>query len=66
MSDESSLGLAPAVVYQLFQTLKKLKEPGLTMLLVEQNVHLALAVADDAYVIAEGKLALRLPRLADM
>jgi branched-chain amino acid transport system ATP-binding protein len=54
--DELSLGLAPVVVYQLFQTLKKLKNAGLTILLVEQNVHLALAVSDYAYVIAEGRL----------
>ncbi len=54
--DELSLGLAPVVVYQLFQTLKKLKDNGLTILLVEQNVHLALAVSDYAYVIAEGRL----------
>ncbi len=54
--DEMSLGLAPVLVYQLFQTLKKLKDVGLTILLVEQNVHLALAVSDYAYVIAEGKL----------
>jgi branched-chain amino acid transport system ATP-binding protein len=54
--DELSLGLAPVVVYQLFTTLKKLKDAGLTILLVEQNVHLALAVSDYAYVIAEGRL----------
>ncbi len=42
--DELSLGLAPVVVYQLFATLKQLKEAGLTILLVEQNVHLALAL----------------------
>jgi len=54
--DELSLGLAPVVVYQLFQTLKKLKDAGLTILLVEQNVHLALAVSDYAYVISEGRL----------
>jgi branched-chain amino acid transport system ATP-binding protein len=54
--DELSLGLAPLLVYQLFMTLKQLKEEGLTILLVEQNVHLALAVSDYAYVIAEGKL----------
>ena len=54
--DELSLGLAPVLVYQLFKTLKQLKEAGLTILLVEQNVHLALAVSDYAYVIAEGKL----------
>jgi branched-chain amino acid transport system ATP-binding protein len=54
--DELSLGLAPVIVYQLFQTLKRLKEGGLSILLVEQNVHLALAVSDYAYVVAEGKL----------
>jgi len=54
--DEMSLGLAPVLVYQLFTTLKTLKEAGLTILLVEQNVHLALAVSDYAYVIAEGRL----------
>ena len=54
--DELSLGLAPVLVHQLFMTLKRLKEGGLTILLVEQNVHLALAVSDYAYVIAEGRL----------
>jgi branched-chain amino acid transport system ATP-binding protein len=54
--DEMSLGLAPVLVYQLFVTLKKLKEAGLTILLVEQNVHLAFAVSDYAYVIAEGRV----------
>jgi branched-chain amino acid transport system ATP-binding protein len=54
--DELSLGLAPVVVYQLLSTLKKLKEQGLTILLVEQNVHLALALSDYAYVVAEGRI----------
>jgi branched-chain amino acid transport system ATP-binding protein len=54
--DELSLGLAPVVLHQLFGTLKRLKDAGLTILLVEQNVHLALAVADHAYVIAEGRV----------
>jgi branched-chain amino acid transport system ATP-binding protein len=54
--DELSLGLAPMVVYQLLMTLKKLKEAGLTILLVEQNVHLALALSDYAYVVAEGRI----------
>jgi branched-chain amino acid transport system ATP-binding protein len=54
--DEMSLGLAPVLVYQLFTALKKLKEAGLTILLVEQNVHLALAVSDYAYVLAEGRM----------
>jgi branched-chain amino acid transport system ATP-binding protein len=54
--DELSLGLAPVVVHALFNTLKKLKASGLTILLVEQNVHLAFALSDHAYVIAEGRL----------
>jgi branched-chain amino acid transport system ATP-binding protein len=54
--DELSLGLAPVVVYQLLATLRKLKQNGLTILLVEQNVHLALAVSDYAYVVAEGRI----------
>ena len=54
--DELSLGLAPVFVYQLFAALKALKDTGLTVLLVEQNVHLAFAVSDYAYVIAEGRL----------
>jgi branched-chain amino acid transport system ATP-binding protein len=54
--DELSLGLAPVVVYQLLATLKQLKQAGLTILLVEQNVHLALALSDYAYVVAEGRI----------
>jgi branched-chain amino acid transport system ATP-binding protein len=54
--DELSLGLAPLFVYQLFAALKALTDTGLTVLLVEQNVHLAFAVSDYAYVIAEGRL----------
>ncbi len=54
--DELSLGLAPVVVQQIFSTLKTLKDDGLTILLVEQNVHLAFALSDYAYVIAEGRV----------
>lgn len=53
--DELSLGLAPVVVQQLTQTLKALQADGVTILLVEQNVHLALALSDYAYVIANGR-----------
>ena len=53
--DELSLGLAPMVVQQLSGTLKVLKDSGMTILLVEQNVHLALALTDYADVIAEGR-----------
>jgi len=55
--DELSLGLAPVVVQQLVATLKSLKASGVTILLVEQNVHLALALSDYAFVIAEGRPA---------
>jgi branched-chain amino acid transport system ATP-binding protein len=54
--DEMSLGLSPVLTYQLFVTLKTLRAEGLTILLVEQNVHLALAVSDYTYVIAEGRI----------
>ena len=54
--DELSLGLAPLVIHQLLATLVRLKEEGLTILLVEQNVHLALAVSDYAYVVSEGRV----------
>ena len=53
--DELSLGLAPVIVQQLVETLKTLISSGVTILLVEQNVHLALALSDYAYVIAEGR-----------
>jgi branched-chain amino acid transport system ATP-binding protein len=55
MIDELSLGLAPLVVQQLTGTLKALKDSGMTILLVEQNVRLALALSDYAYVITEGR-----------
>jgi branched-chain amino acid transport system ATP-binding protein len=53
--DELSLGLSPIVIQQLLTTLVTLRKEGLTILLVEQNVHLALAVSDYAYVVAEGR-----------
>ena len=56
MFDELSLGLAPFLVLSLFEILRRLKEQGLTMLLVEQNVQMALAVSDYAYVLAEGRV----------
>ena len=53
--DELSLGLAPVVVQQLGEVLRALRASGVTILLVEQNVHLALTLSDYAYVIAEGR-----------
>lgn len=59
--DELSLGLAPVLVLQLFESLKLLRDEGITLLLVEQNVHLALAISDYGYVLAEGKIELEGP-----
>jgi len=56
MIDELSLGLAPVLAQQLFMTLKTLKGQGITIILVEQNVHLGLAVSDYTYVFAEGRV----------
>lgn len=53
--DELSLGLAPVLVLDLFESLKMLKSEGITILLVEQNVQMALAVSDYGYVLAEGR-----------
>ena len=61
MIDELSLGLAPVVAQQLFLTLKTLKQQGLTIVLVEQNVHLALALSDYTYVLAQGRVHLEGP-----
>ena len=61
MIDELSLGLAPVLAQSLFGTLKRLKDEGLTILLVEQNVHLALALSDYAYVLAEGRVKIEGP-----
>ena len=57
--DELSLGLAPVLVLTLFESLKQLREQGLTILLVEQNVQLALAISDYGYVIVEGQIPLQ-------
>jgi branched-chain amino acid transport system ATP-binding protein len=61
MFDELSLGLAPFLVLDLFKVLQKLKAQGLTMLLVEQNVQMALAVSDYAYVLTDGRVELEGP-----
>jgi branched-chain amino acid transport system ATP-binding protein len=55
MIDELSLGLAPVVVQQFVTALNALRQTGVTLLLVEQNVRLALTISDYAYVIAEGR-----------
>jgi len=61
MIDELSLGLAPVLVLGLFESLKQLKSEGITLLLVEQNVQMALAVSDYGFVLAHGKVELEGP-----
>ena len=56
--DEPSLGLAPLMVERIFETIASLKASELTILLVEQNVHHALDVADRAYVLETGRVTL--------
>lgn len=67
MLDEPSLGLAPAVVESMYETLARLRGEGLTLLLAEQAVELALEVADYAYVLQTGRTVLEGPaaKLAD-
>ena len=54
--DEPSLGLAPVIIAQVFEALAELKSRGLTILLVEQNAHLALSASDRAYVLERGTI----------
>jgi branched-chain amino acid transport system ATP-binding protein len=61
MLDEPSLGLAPAIVEQLYETLVRLHEDGLILLLAEQSVPLALQIADYGYVLQTGRTVLHGP-----
>ena len=56
--DELSLGLSPILALSLFESLIQLKKQGLTMLLVEQNVAMALGVSDYGYVLSQGRVSL--------
>ena len=58
MLDEPSLGLAPLVVRDIFNTIDGLRSTGVTIVLVEQNARAALAVADYGYVLEMGQIAL--------
>ena len=62
MIDEASLGLAPRIVGDLMQTITRIREEGVTVLLVEQNVHYALKIVDYAYVMETGRIVLEGPR----
>lgn len=59
--DEPSLGLAPVIVQEVFAILQRLKGEGRTILLVEQNTHMALGVADHVYLMQSGKATLSKP-----
>ena len=61
MFDEPSLGLSPLLVLNLFEIIRTLKREGLTMLLVEQNVQMSLAVSDYAYVMSHGRVEIEGP-----
>jgi branched-chain amino acid transport system ATP-binding protein len=58
MFDEPSLGLSPLLVEHIFELVKKVNQEGLTVLLVEQNVHHTLAMCDRAYVLENGRISL--------
>ena len=58
MLDEPSLGLAPIIVNEVFELLQRIHAGGMTILLVEQNVHQTLEIADRAYVLENGRIAL--------
>jgi branched-chain amino acid transport system ATP-binding protein len=61
MLDEPSLGLAPLVVKEIFRIIERLRATGVTILLIEQNARAAMAVADHAYVLETGAIALSGP-----
>ncbi|MCC2675114.1 MAG: metal-dependent hydrolase [Ramlibacter sp.] len=67
MLDEPSLGLAPLVVREIFQIIDRLREQGVSILLVEQNARAALQVADYGYVLETGEFSMHGParQLAD-
>jgi branched-chain amino acid transport system ATP-binding protein len=58
MFDEPSLGLAPILVREIFNVIKKIKNEGTTVMIVEQNVKQTLAVSDRAYVLETGKIVM--------
>jgi branched-chain amino acid transport system ATP-binding protein len=55
--DEPSLGLAPLLVLRIMETIQGIRNQGTTILLVEQNAYLALEMADQAYVLETGRIA---------
>ena len=61
MLDEPSLGLAPVITAQLFQVIQQIRDNGVTIFIVEQNVQTTLQIADHAYVLDQGKVVLQGP-----
>ena len=59
MLDEPSLGLAPRVLDELLGMVRRIRDDGVTVLLVEQNVAKALAIAQDSYVIERGRVVMK-------
>ncbi|WP_447285860.1 high-affinity branched-chain amino acid ABC transporter ATP-binding protein LivF [Yersinia enterocolitica] len=57
--DEPSLGLAPIIILQIFDTIQQLREEGMTIFLVEQNANQALKLADRGYVLENGRIVLK-------
>ena len=57
--DEPSLGLAPVLVQDLFEAIKRIHAKGVPIFLVEQNVNLTLQIVDRAYVLEQGKIVLQ-------
>lgn len=56
--DEPSLGIAPILVKEIFEIIKKINEDGISILIVEQNAHMALGISNYTYVLENGRIAL--------
>ena len=59
--DEPSMGLAPLIVQEIFRLIQKLRDQGITILLVEQNARAALSIADQGYVMELGRVVMSGP-----
>ena len=58
LMDEPSAGLAPVLVNEIFKVITKIRDDGNTILLVEQNVHMALAISEYGYILKNGRIVL--------